>query len=62
MLDNTALKDLLSKETVSPADRGGVFVHLEQSGVNPKLHAVTDANGRPIRFFIGREPTAVWQC
>ena len=35
-----------------PGDRRGRLIGRTKGGMNTKLHAVTDADGRPIRFLL----------
>lgn len=35
-----------------PSDQRGRLIGRTKGGMNTKLHAVTDADGRPIRFFM----------
>ncbi len=39
-------------EKGGPGDQRGRLIGRTKGGMNTKLHAVTDADGRPIRFFI----------
>jgi transposase len=50
-----ALTDIgAPKEIISPGpgDQRGRLIGRTKVGMNTKLHAVTDADGRPIRFFM----------
>ena len=35
-----------------PGDQRGCLIDRTKSGKNTKVHAITDADGRPIRFFM----------
>ena len=39
-------------EKGGPDDQRGRLIGRTKGGMNTKLHAVTDADGRPIRFFM----------
>ncbi|TGD60049.1 IS4/IS5 family transposase, partial [Tabrizicola sp. WMC-M-20] len=39
-------------EKGGPGDHRGRLIGRTKGGMNTKLHAVTDADGRPIRFFM----------
>jgi len=39
-------------EKGGPGDQRGRLIGRTKGGLNTKLHAVTDAKGRPIRFFM----------
>ena len=39
-------------EKGGPGDQRGRLIGRTKGGMNTKLHAVTDADGRPIRFFM----------
>ena len=57
MIDATYLKahrtaTCLRSEKGGADDQRGRLIGRTKGGMNTKLHAVTDANGRPIRFFI----------
>ena len=64
--------DLCNK---APSDQGGRLLGRTKGGMNTKLHTVTDAEGRPVQFFmtagqvsdytgaaalLGRLPSADW--
>jgi transposase len=57
MIDATYLKahrtaSSLRVEKGGPDDKRGRLIGRTKGGLNTKLHAVTDAKGRPIRFFM----------
>jgi transposase len=44
--------DQPASERGGPGDRRGRLIGRTKGGINTKLHAVTDAEGRPIRFLM----------
>ncbi len=52
MIDATYLKADRTASSPRVKERLGALIGRTKGGMNTKLHAVTDANGRPISFFI----------
>ncbi len=57
MIDATYLKahrtaSSLRAKKGGPTDKRGRLIGRTKGGLNTKLHAVTDAKGRPLRFFM----------
>jgi Transposase and inactivated derivatives len=52
MIDATYLKAHRTASSLAVKKGGGRLIGRTKGGMNTKLHAVTDANGRPLSFFM----------
>jgi hypothetical protein len=55
MIDATYLKAHRAASSLGLKKGGGRLIGRTKGGMNTKLHAVTDENGRPISFFMSAD-------